>query len=255
MRYISVLLLLGLFWSGSALRAQQLFQGGPEQATLLELYTSEGCSSCPPADRWLGELLDDPGLWRTVIPVAFHVDYWDYLGWQDRFARSSYAVRQRDYHRQGSTSAVYTPGVMIAGQEWRSWRRAGGVVPLSGARTGRLTLELDAGAFVARYRAEPAGLQAERLHVAILGFALKTPVKRGENRGRSLEHNFVVLGHRSYSSDASSWRGELPPVERADEADRLALAAWVSPAKVLQPLQAVGGWLETTFHDRVLDGR
>ena len=56
-----------------------------QRTTLIELYTSEGCSSCPPADRWLSRLKDDPRLWKQIVPLAFHVDYWNYLGWRDRF--------------------------------------------------------------------------------------------------------------------------------------------------------------------------
>jgi len=62
------------------------FSSGTNHVSLVELYTSEGCSSCPPADRWFSELKRDDGLWREFVPLAFHVDYWDYIGWQDRFA-------------------------------------------------------------------------------------------------------------------------------------------------------------------------
>ena len=64
---------------------------------MLELFTSQGCSSCPPADAWLSGLVQRSGLWREVIPLAFHVDYWDRIGWKDRFANPGYSERQRDY--------------------------------------------------------------------------------------------------------------------------------------------------------------
>jgi hypothetical protein len=114
--------------------AQPLVIQSPEgRVSLLELYTSEGCSSCPPADRWLSTLRDDPRLWRLVVPVAFHVDYWDYLGWRDRFADPAHAERQRTLAGQGLLSTVYTPGLVLDGKEWRactvgggcSWRRHG----------------------------------------------------------------------------------------------------------------------------------
>ncbi len=73
------------------------FESGPAQTALVELYTSEGCSSCPPADHYLSGLARDPGLWKQFVPVAFHVDYWDQLGWTDRLASAQYSDRQRSY--------------------------------------------------------------------------------------------------------------------------------------------------------------
>src|ERR1700712_4295101 len=73
---------------------------GENRVHLLELYSSEGCSSCPPAESWLGELRTAPGLWRDFVPVAFHVNYWDRLGWRDRFASKEYTARQYAYSSQ-----------------------------------------------------------------------------------------------------------------------------------------------------------
>ncbi|MCB1738986.1 MAG: DUF1223 domain-containing protein, partial [Gammaproteobacteria bacterium] len=108
---------------GSAQPQSIHVNSGPRQVALLELFTSEGCSSCPPADRWLSGLIDDPRLWRELVPVAFHVDYWDYLGWPDRFASREFSRRQRDHARSGGLSQVYTPGVVLNGAEWRGWHR------------------------------------------------------------------------------------------------------------------------------------
>ena len=90
-----LILLSSLFFSSYAVAAGTLSAKSPaEQVGLLELYTSEGCSSCPPADRWLSKLKGEPKLWRNIIPLAFHVDYWDYIGWEDRFASPAYTARQ-----------------------------------------------------------------------------------------------------------------------------------------------------------------
>ena len=93
------------------------FESGEHKVSLLELYTSEGCSSCPPADRWLSDLKNHHQLWKNVVPVAFHVDYWDYIGWQDRFADGRYSQRQRDFAREQSLTTVYTPGFILNGKE------------------------------------------------------------------------------------------------------------------------------------------
>ena len=97
------LLILMRYWWMVALvtlisaRAETTFQSGPQRVSLLEVYTSEGCSSCPPAESWLGEFKNQARLWKEIVPVAFHVDYWDGLGWKDRFAREEYTSRQRAY--------------------------------------------------------------------------------------------------------------------------------------------------------------
>ena len=225
-------------------QAQTQFLSGDQQTTLVELYTSEGCSSCPPADRWYSRLREHPDLWQSVIPIAFHVDYWNYLGWPDRFSDRSYSSRQRKYRSQGSASGVYTPGVFAAGREWRGWRRAGLNVPTTGQSVGTLSLSVDSQAFNAEYT--PAAAEQTppmQLHVVVLGFGLETPVKRGENRGEFLRHDFVVLGHTVYRGDGSRWEGDLPDAALAHEAEQLAVAAWVTTAGKQQPLQAVGGWL------------
>jgi hypothetical protein len=88
---------LALVALGTTQVGAQTFQSGPARVGLLELYTSEGCSSCPPAESWLSGLAGNDALWKDVVPVAFHVDYWDYLGWRDVFASSAFSERQRDY--------------------------------------------------------------------------------------------------------------------------------------------------------------
>ncbi len=223
--------------------AESQYRSGTARATLVELYTSEGCSSCPPADQWYSTLLDHPRLWQSVVPVAFHVDYWDYLGWPDRFSDSAFSERQRRYRQQGSASGVYTPGVFAAGHEWRRWRNAALKVPATGQSAGVLDLAINGESFIAGFTPVGESAQRLRLHIAVLGFGLQTPVRSGENRGELLRHDFVVLGHRSYSGEGMAWEGNLPGTILSDEAQRLAVAAWVSPVDRQEPLQALGGWL------------
>ena len=211
---------------------------GERRTQLIELYTSEGCSSCPPADRWLSGYLNDDRLFKTLIPVALHVDYWDYIGWKDRFARPLFSTRQREYRAHGHVESVYTPGIVVDGREWRRWfvdrSRPQPALPPAGV----LRLALDGDSFTARYDGE-----ATELHVVWLGFGVTSTVSAGENRGRRFTHDFVVLDHRSYRGDAS-WSGELPP--RGDPDKARAIAAWVSRGGDPAPLQAVAGWVVDT---------
>ncbi len=220
---------------------------GPARATLLELYTSEGCSSCPPADRWLSGLRDDPRLWRELVPLAFHVDYWDYIGWADRFASPAYSGRQRAYADAGHVGTVYTPGFVVDGREWRGWFRGDAPQVGGGPDVGLLALRLDAGRVTARYT--PVGSARDHdaydLHLARLGFGLHTEVRAGENAGRSLRHDFVVLDYRQVpmaeADDAHAAEVDWPPP--TTDPERQAVTAWVTPRGGLAPLQAAGGWL------------
>src|SRR5438477_9939189 len=82
-------------FSTQILASEMVFESGPARVHLLELFTSEGCSSCPPAEAWMTKLKDNPGLWHDFVPIAFHVDYWDHLGWRDRFAAKEWTARQQ----------------------------------------------------------------------------------------------------------------------------------------------------------------
>ena len=96
-----------MIWALSQTAYGQTFKSSDKQVSLIELYTSEGCSSCPPADHWLNGLTDQQGLWTDFIPIAFHVDYWDYIGWQDPYAYSRYTQRQYRYQENNNIRSVY----------------------------------------------------------------------------------------------------------------------------------------------------
>lgn len=93
-----------------AFAVAQKWESGTAKTDVVELFTSEGCSSCPPADRWFSALKEDPELFSGFIPIAFHVDYWDYIGWEDQFAKPEYSERQRDYVRAGHVTLYARPG-------------------------------------------------------------------------------------------------------------------------------------------------
>jgi hypothetical protein len=222
------------------------FRSGPRQVALLELYTSEGCSSCPPADRWLSGLKDDPRLWSELVPVGFHVDYWDYLGWKDRFASKRYSSRQHAYARSGGIRTVYTPGFVVNGQEWRGWFSDPNLKISNAPDTGTLVVSADDGGVVARYVPRANTNERHRLHIAITGFDISTAVEAGENSGRRLTHDFVVLGYDAVSMQRDGetlTASSSLPVQQID-ATRRAVAVWVTREDDPTALQSAGGWLD-----------
>lgn len=246
-RHLFFLWLLGLCQTG--LGHAETFTSPVRQATLLELYTSEGCSSCPPADRWLSGFVDDKRLWRELVPVAFHVDYWNYLGWEDRFSRPAFSQRQRNLARQGNVRSVYTPGLVRSGKEWRSWFFSKQLDALLGDKVGVLRVIVDTQTdekLKVRARFEPSQPVSTplELNVALLGFDMQTQVRAGENEGKQLRHDFVVLQHvnqQGVGAGQTTWELTIPQTSQA--APSLGIAAWVSRAGSLSPIQATGGFL------------
>ena len=216
----------------------RIFESGEERVQLLELYTSQGCSSCPPVERWLNGFEIDESLWKEVVPVAFHVDYWDRLGWKDPFASFENTSRQYLHHQAGNVRSVYTPGFVVNGKEWRGWfeRKE---LPNESVEAGNLRVSLDGLEFEASYSGSK---NARTLHIAILGMDIRTHVERGENRNRDLRQSFVSLATERYELDGDGWKGELPQFDR-EAAKRYAIAVWVTAKGDLEPLQATGSWL------------
>jgi len=239
-----------LLVTGTNLTASPLtsFTSRVEQVPVLELYTSQGCSSCPPADAWLARLLERPGLWDAFIPMAFHVDYWNSLGWRDQFSSPRHSRRQRDYHQAGKIASVYTPGFVLRGREWRRWFKGGRLDLSAGPEIGRLRVSLD-GQHNARIRFSPVddqGFPRLNAHLAVLGFGMVTQVSRGENSGKRLQEDFVVLGYRftdtGIGRPSREWVMKLPDTA-SGETTRRAVVAWISVPGNPAPVQAVAGWL------------
>ena len=174
---------------------------------LVELYTSEGCNSCPPADRWLSSLGSKGYAPDRVVPIALHVDYWDYIGWKDPYARQAFSARQRKMAALARAAVVYTPQVLLQGRDFRDWREQASPsafeqqVAKINARPARarIALALDTrhnGAFEVEAMAEllegtpPTDLG---LYLGAYENKLVSEVKAGENRGRTLPHDYVVL--------------------------------------------------------------
>lgn len=164
-------------------------------APVIELYTSEGCSSCPPAEKWLGSLADDAAAYR-VVPLAFHVDYWNYIGWTDPFASAGHSARQRRLAQAEGGSVVYTPQVRLAGEDFRGWRSVEMVREQIARRTpdpsADVVLRLDTDVKRARIEARTRLPAHTVAYLALYERRLASNVGSGENAGRRLNHDFVV---------------------------------------------------------------
>lgn len=224
----------------SGLAATRL-ESGERQVSLLELYTSEGCSSCPPAEAWISQRYSGPVERHSIVPVAFHVDYWDQLGWKDRFAKAEFTARQQLYSASWKRGSVYTPCFVLNGQEWEGWFR--GETPPSEQQidVGNLEALVDGDRVEVRFT--PIARSKEYVvFVTPLAMQASSEVRAGENRGRRLNHDFVAL---SLASTKMESRDPLfgavlqIPLDGAQ-----AIAVWVTLDHSLVPIQAVGGRLE-----------
>ncbi len=225
-------------------------QSGAQTVALVELYTSEGCDSCPPADRWLSSAFPPDASSAGVTALAFHVDYWDRLGWKDRFAMPEWTERQYAL-AHAAHSIVYTPQVLLQGKdfpEWRATQRAESAIAAANARPARAAIALQAtpraGAIVVKATARIPGAadrQGASLFIALADSGLVSEVKAGENAGKKLRHDHVVRALRGgIPVDASgSVAGNvvLPlPSEAGTSATIVAFVQNVDTGDVLQAL-------------------
>jgi hypothetical protein len=223
------------------------FQSQLKRTALLELYTSEGCSSCPPAEAWLSRLQDSPRLWKDFAPIAFHVDYWNYLGWNDRWSDGAFSERQRAYAQLWQSENIYTPEFVLDGREWHNWFTGkNGPKPVSEQAGLLIVTSPDRNHWLATFVPESPLNASYEIHAALLAGGIVSDIKAGENAGRRLNHDFVVVNlvQIGMTTTSSIARGkfflEFP---RYNPGKTLALTVWVTHAGQLEPLQSTGGWL------------
>ncbi len=171
---------------------------------IVELYTSEGCDSCPPADRWLSKTINEHGKDGAFIPLAFHVDYWDYIGWKDAFAQPAFTHRQSALVANGAATGAYTPQIFVNGKDDRSWTSGAarwGAGKVATVQFNAATTWRDDGLTVSGRLAVPSG--NIRLRYAVTENGLVSAVKAGENRGVTLRHDAVVRAHGALPQDGN----------------------------------------------------
>ncbi|WP_394823588.1 DUF1223 domain-containing protein [Pendulispora albinea] len=224
MRYLSLLFASVLPLVASCKTAEALPSSPPASGpgvAVVELFSSEGCSSCPPADEVLSDLVRKGD--GRVFPLAFHVDYWDDLGWADPFASAQATARQREYAASFGTSSVFTPQMIVDGTEAfvgsdASHARDAITRALARAPSTRLTVtaeRADAQSLRVHYRFDPAPKDGV-LRLALVERGLVTRVPRGENAGRTLAHENVVRSFVTVPIHAAEGTAVLPVPSSVD---------------------------------------
>lgn len=237
-----------------------VLQSGPHRTPVLELFTSEGCSSCPPADRWLSMTFEAARPRTNAVPLAFHVDYWDRLGWPDRFSDRAHGQRQSEVARRARSSTVYTPQFVFDGGD----PGPGGIATQLAVLARTAAQQAPSRTITAGIARQPDGalritgasaptvtggaVVASDTFVVLYQNALVSRVAAGENAGRTLRHDFVVRRFAGpFASDTTGravfdvrW---VPPAEfRADDAG---VAVFTEDPLTGRTLQAVAGPLCT----------
>lgn len=232
-----------VFITSSHAIADVTLESGANRVHLLELFTSQGCSSCPPAEAWLSNWSDDKRLWSEVVPMAWHVNYWDYIGWEDPFANSDWTQRQRSYEQSRAIPHLYTPNFVVDGTDWRGYFKRQTLELETVEIQTQLSASIDSFGMI---KADVTSLNYEQeqlnIFVAIMGVGSSTKVIRGENRDRTLGNDFVVLKLTNLSFSDKRWQGKLD-LTIDPEFERMAVALWAED-ETGHIIQAAGSWLD-----------
>lgn len=219
------------------------------QVALLEVYTSEGCSSCPPADKWLSGIAARGYTSDRLIPLSLHVDYWDYIGWKDTFAKPAFAERQKTQATLTHSIAVYTPQVMLNGQDFRGWSsesRLSSAVSSINQQASRANIHLTLNSPIVDSFDVNASIQTAQqknavLYIALYENALTSQVNAGENNGEQLHHDYVVrewFGPFPINEQGNLTRTQKIKIQPGWKTTNMGVTAFVQNSKNGEVLQA-----------------
>ena len=219
-------------------------ESNSRKTAVVELYTSEGCSSCPPADQWFEAVIQLADEELDILALAFHVDYWDYIGWKDRFADPKYTSRQRQLGANNRQNSIYTPEFFVGGKEARGTRKVLDEIYRVNKTSAEIELELTVSRNGNGLHLELASSSDKHdtndLHYRYFVYEknLSSNVTRGENSGETLHHQHVVR----YMSPARKLRPDNAQIISIDPQWKLkdiGVAALVTTPGNLSYLQAV----------------
>jgi len=234
--------------------ATKIVKSPVNRVAFLELYTSEGCSSCPPADRFLSALKTADISDKQLIPVAFHVTYWDYIGWKDPFADKQYDQRQRELAHKSRKKSVYTPQFMLSGKDYRTYANFNEDVNKLTSQKATVDLELSAqilsGAGIneqlqlnLKTDISSSEIKEVGFYLVVIENNLVSEVKDGENDGKRLQHDYVVRQYLGphFSKKSENLSEQEYTVELASQWKRqdLSIIAFAENSHTGEVLQAV----------------
>lgn len=244
MRLLLITCLTTCLTAFSTFAAEKLtVNSGSKQISVVELYTSEGCSSCPPADKWFKALTQTPKQEADILALAFHVDYWDYIGWKDRFADPKYTSRQRLLGANNAQRTIYTPEFFVNGKEARGTRNVLAKIRQDQNRPSPINLTLSVSknqhSIMLELETSDNSL-TQSLHHRYFVYEndLTTKVKRGENGGETLNHERVVRYMSAAFESKPSDRHSIK-INPDWQLDRIGIAALVTTPGNDQYMQAV----------------
>lgn len=229
--------------------AEIKFKSSASQVRFIELFSSEARKGSPAAEAWVSALKASPDLWKKFVPLVYHVDYGEGREWwHDKFSQKDYTNRLMAYAASWGLNEPYVPTLVVNGTEWSGWAREE-ELPGDTKKVGVLTAKkFDVDSEEIRVLFEPEDGRYRRwiAHAALLGSGFTSKVERGDNLGKTLVHDFVVL-NQSQAPMTLQREGykatiELSPKTSFDP-EKLALAIWVTEGDALFPVQCTGGWL------------
>jgi hypothetical protein len=217
---------------------------GTSQSTVVELYTSQGCSSCPPADKWFAALTAVPKQKLNILTLAFHVDYWDYIGWKDRFADPKHTSRQRQLGINNRQRSIYTPEFFVDGEEAHGTRNVLSKIRQKISKKSPIHLKLSVSknqhSLMVELETTATGAEINDLKHRYFVYEnrLSSNIKRGENAGKVLNHVQVVrymsASFKSVENDRHSIK-----INPDWQLNNIGIAALVTTAASEQYIQAV----------------
>lgn len=258
-----IALFLAATGSSSTLAADtnimQSFSSGTKPVALLELFSTQSCHSCPPAQSFVSSLKSHPDLFKTFVPVVFHVHYWDYLGWKDHYSEKKFTHRQRRYVRALKLKSMHTPMTVFKGaymppkQRRLEWVKQKAVTNAKAEQNGKLqVVRKTKERFQITYTpaANKKQLQNPVFYAALIGNDIATRVRSGENAGKKLEQDFIVLEFVRVDAtidqkSASATANIRLETEKRNSGNN-GIVVWVSDGENVRPLQAVGGLFHKT---------
>ena len=250
---LRLIAMIALAWGLPAHGGKVSVESAEVRTPVVELYTSEGCSSCPPADRWISKLGEAIGEELRAVPLAFHVDYWNYLGWEDPFSSSEYTERQRMLGALNRQRSIYTPEFLVSGEETRGTRAVIGAIQSANRQAADVRISMDVDYVTGDGIVADVDILGDfgnaTLYLAVFENNIVREIGGGENHGRTLHHDFVVRDFRRLltgEGEESSARAVIP-LDPDWHGPELGLAAMVMDRGSSKTIQAVSTPLARLF--------